>query len=262
MSDATGQVRYEKSGRVGSIVFDRPRANSYDLAFMERFNAALDAAEADREVRVVIIRSALERFFCAGADIHAFAANDTAANRRLVDLARSATARIDASRHIYIAAIRGHALGGGFEIALACDLRLGADGDYKLGLPEVNLGLMPGNGGSQRLIAAVGPARALELAVTGRSIGPREAAQYGFFHHLYPADAFEERLRAFAEELACGAPLAMAACKQAVRRGTGRPLADGLWIEAGLVETLYETADAAEGMAAFAERRQPVFRGE
>lgn len=254
-------VSYSGSGGVAVITFNRPKANGYDLAFHQAFGAAIRQANADPQVRAVIVRSALERFFCAGADIKVFAASSTEENRAMVDQARANLAAMEAGRPIFIAEINGHALGGGLEIALGCDLRFGGEGDWQLGLPEVKLGLTPGNGGSQRLARLVGMSKALELCVSGESIGPQEAFRIGLLNRLYPADAVEQETLAFARGLAAGAPLAIAALKKGIRAGMEQPLAAGLELEAELVEPLYETADAAEGFRAISEKRVPDFTG-
>ncbi len=254
-------VLYACEDGVASIVFNRPKANGYDLAFHEAFHEAIVRADRDATVRVVVLRSALERFFCAGADIKAFAANSIEENKRMVDQARANLAAMERSGKIFIAEINGHALGGGLEIVLACDLRFGGDGAYQLGLPEVKLGLTPGNGGSQRLARIVGMAKALELCVTGQGIGPQEAFRIGLLNRLHPADTLRQETGAFAKELANGAPLAIAALKKGIRAGIEKPLSGGLELEAGLVEPLYGTADAEEGFRAFTEKRPPVYKG-
>lgn len=254
-------IRTSKKGHVGTIVFDRPKANCYDTGFMQQFHDAIDKVNADTDVRVVVINSDLERFFSSGADIKAFEENSTETNKSLVELARGALAKIESSGKIYIASINAHALGGGLEIAMACDLRIGGDGDYLIGLPEVKLGLMPGNGGSQRLSRIVGPGKALELVLTGDSIGPREAHRIGLINRLFPTDQLESETTDFAQSLARGAPLAMAAIKQSVFPGYQMPLKEGLTLEASQVDTLYDTADADEGFKAFKEKRPPEYRG-
>src|SRR3954453_4018211 len=155
-------VTFTADGAVGTITLDKPPANSYDFAFMEEMGAAVDAAAADDAVKVVIVRSASKKFFCAGADIKAFLANDTAGNMKMINRGHEALAAIARVPKVFIAQVEGHALGGGLEISLACDLRFGARGTYKLGVPEVTLGLLPGNGGTQRLPRPIGtaPARA------------------------------------------------------------------------------------------------------
>src|SRR5690606_3004462 len=162
-------------------------ANSYDIEFMSQLEAAILAAEEDEQVRAVILRSASEKFFSAGADIKAFMANDTPANMAMIGLAHATLEKMAASPKIYIAAINGHALGGGLEMALACDLRFAAEGNYYLGLPEVTLGLLPGNGGTQRLPRLIGANKALEMMITGERVGPEEALRLGLVNRLFPA---------------------------------------------------------------------------
>src|SRR6201999_1878096 len=157
-------VSFAAEGAVGFITLDKPPANSYDRGFMEEMSAAVDEAAADGSVKAVIVRSASKKFFCAGADIKAFMANDTPANLAMIELGHEVLARIATIPKVFIAQIEGHALGGGLEISLACDFRFGARGSYKLGVPEVALGILPGNGGTPRLPRAGGKARSQELA--------------------------------------------------------------------------------------------------
>ena len=248
-------------GGLGTIGFCRPKANAYTIDFMREFNHAIDQLEADSSVCVVVIQSEVPKFFCAGADIATFGDNDTATNKELVELAQRATACIDQSNNIYIAALNGHTLGGGLEIALACDIRLGSDAPYLLGLPEVKLGLIPGNGGSQRLTRVVGFAKSLELCVTGDNVTAQEAHNMGLINALFPVDEFKQGVRQYAARLASGPPLAMAAVKQAVRGGSELPLNQALALEAQLVDPLYDTEDADEGFTAHSEKRSPKFVG-
>src|SRR6185437_7460698 len=157
--------------------------------------------------------------------------------------------------------IAGHALGGGLEITLACDIRLAATGGYKLGLPEVTLGLLPGNGGTQRLTRLVGPSRALELLITGRTYGVDEAHQMGLVAHVYDADNADSQVREYAEKLATGPALAIAAIKRCVHEGSQKSLDDGLALEAELMEQLFRSKDAEEGLHAFVEKRKAEFVG-
>lgn len=251
-------ITLETRGNVGLIAFHRPPANAYDLVFHRQFNAAIAAADADPAVRAVVIHSGVEKFFCAGADINTFAANSVEANQEMVAAARSALARIEASGKPFIACLAGHTLGGGLEIALACDLRFAARGSYKLGLPEVRLGLIPGNGGTQRLPRLIGPARAFALLATGEAIDPEEACRIGLVNTLFePAQLLDETLRR-AGELAQGAPLAIAAVKQAIREGLPQPLPAALHLEAQLVDRLYATDDAKDRFKAFLDKRHIV----
>jgi enoyl-CoA hydratase/carnithine racemase len=254
-------VEVSTDGPVGIVILNRPPANSYNLRFVEELRDAVDAVAADADVRVVVVRSASEKFFSAGADVKAFRENPVEHNMRIVELAHETLAGVAEIPKVFVAEIAGHALGGGLEIALACDLRFAADGDERLGLPEVTLGLLPGNGGTQRLPRLIGPARALDLMVTGRQVGPQEAHQLGIVDRLVPPGDLEDETRAFAERLAHGATKAIGNIKLAVRRGVDRRLRDGLALERELLEELFRSEDATEGLAAFAEKRQPDFTG-
>jgi len=255
-------VTFSKSDAVGSITLNRPPANSYDIHFMRDLDAAIEAANGDAGVKVVILKSASEKFFSAGADVKAFMANTTAANMEMIRFAHQALDKMAASAKVFIAAINGHALGGGLEMALACDLRFAAEGSYRIGLPEVTLGLLPGNGGTQRLPRLIGANKALEMMITGEAVAPADALRLGIVNRLYPADKLMEETEAYARKLASGATVAVGRIKQAVYRGIALPLSEGLALERGLIEPLFDTEDAKEGFAAFAEKRQPVYKGK
>jgi enoyl-CoA hydratase/carnithine racemase len=169
--------------------------------------------------------------------------------------------RITTMPKIFIAEIAGHALGGGLEIALACDLRFAAEGSYRIGLPEVTLGLLPGNGGTQRLPRLIGWSRALDLMITGRTLTPEEAHRIGIVDALHPAGELGERTLAYAWAVAAAAPLAVASVKRAVREGSALSTADGLALEQDLMAGLFASADAKEGLTAFVEKRSPTFVG-
>ena len=166
-----------------------------------------------------------------------------------------------ASQKVFVAAINGHALGGGLEVALACDLRFAAEGNYTIGLPEVTLGLLPGAGGTQRLSRLIGTSRALELMITGERVSPQDALRLGIVNRLFPTAELLSETEAFARRLAEGATVAIGAIKQAVHRGANPEISAGLALERKLIEMLFNTDDAQEGFAAFAEKRPPVYRG-
>ena len=253
-------VTFTEDGPLGFITLDKPPANSYDLEFMTEFSEAVDQAVVG-STRVVIVQSASEKFFSAGADIKKFLEGDISANMEMIKVSQGAFRRMAAAPQVFIAHIAGHALGGGLEIALACDIRLATAGLYKMGLPEVTLGLLPGNGGTQRLTRLIGPSRALELLITGRTFSVEEAREIGLVADVYNADEASDRVREYAARLASGPAMAIAAIKRCVHEGGELALANGLALEAELMEQLFKSKDADEGLHAFVEKRKPEFVG-
>ena len=246
---------------IGQITLDKPPANSYDLRFIEELAEAVREAGADDAVKVVVLRSASEKFFSAGADVKAFNENTVEANMEMIRVSHETLSSIAAIPKVFIAEINAHALGGGLEIALACDLRFAAEGDYRLGTPEVTLGVLPGNGGTQRLPRLIGWSRALELMITGRTVTPAEALELGIVNSVFPAEELRERTLEYARALAGGATRAIGNIKLAVHEGLAARLDAGLERERELVEELFGSEDGREGIAAFAEKRKPVFSG-
>ena len=254
-------VDLSREGAIGFITLDKPPANSYDKRFMEELSAAVDEAGGDESIKVVVIRSASKRFFSAGADVKAFTQNSTDGNMDMIELAHRGLGRIAEIPKVFIAQIEGHALGGGLEIALACDLRFGARGAYRLGVPEVTLGLLPGNGGTQRLPRLIGASRALDLMITGRQLSPGEAHAYGILNRLLPAGDIEAEVHAFGERLAAGATRAIGEIKLALHEGLAASLDEGLAGERRRIRDLFGSEDAREGLSAFVEKRKPEFSG-
>src|SRR6266576_2385534 len=207
-------VRLEKQDAIGHIILDRPPANSYDREFMEELDAAIEAARSDDGIKAIVVRSASEKFFSAGADVSVFAKSD-------------------------------------FGIA--------AEGGYKIGLPEVTLGLLPGTGGTQRLPRLVGRQKALELMLRGVTLSPQAAKGAGIVDELVPAAELQaiavERARSYAE----GPSYAVGQIKLAAVQGYGLPLADGLAIEREALIRVFKSEDAREGVKAFVEKRKPEF---
>ncbi|HWD73602.1 MAG TPA: enoyl-CoA hydratase/isomerase family protein [Solirubrobacteraceae bacterium] len=253
-------VAFEHHDGVGSITLDNPPANSYDVQVMSEFGAAVDDA-IDSGARAVIVRSASEKFFSAGADVKKFLAGNVAANMEMIGISQAAFRRMAEADAVFIAHVGGHALGGGLEIALACDVRLATAGRYKLGTPEVTLGLLPGNGGTQRLTRLLGPSRAMHLLLTGRTFSPTEAYDWGLVAELYDPEDADDRVRAYAAQLAHGPALAIAAIKRCVHEGGEMSLSEGLALEAELIEQLFGSQDAREGLHAFVDKRMPEFVG-
>jgi len=260
MSEA--RVVAAQEGAVGTITLNHPKANSYDLAFMKDLDAAIEAMRANDGVKVVVMKSALEKFFSAGADIKAFQANTSEDNMKMIRFAHKALAKIAETPKVFIAAINGHALGGGLEMALACDLRTAADGAYNIGLPEITLGLLPGNGGTQRLPRLIGRTKALAMMISGEPVSPKRAYELGIVDFLFPAETHLTETMAYARKLASGATLAMAQIKRCVHEGIERPIDEALELERELIAPLFQSQDAKEGFAAFAEKRAPVYMGK
>lgn len=255
-------VTFSTSDSIGYITLDRPPANSYEIEFMGELDAAIVGAHEDPAVKAVILQSASEKFFSAGADIKVLSANTSDVNMNMIRAAHKVLDKIAASPKVFIAAIQGYALGGGLEIALACDLRFAAEGEYRLGLPEVTLGLLPDTGGTQRLPRLIGAGKALELMISGETVGPKQALELGMVNRVYPRAALLQETRAFAEKLAEGATLAIWRIKQAAYQGSDMRLRDGLSLERNLAQPLFDSDDAEEGLAAFIEKRAPVFKGQ
>lgn len=251
-------VSFSSEGAVGEIILDHPPANSYDIEFMRELGAAIAAASGDGQARVIVVRSASEKFFSAGADVKRFLAGDVEANMDMIRLAHEALASIAAAGKLFVACIAGHALGGGLEIALACDIRYALEGRYRLGTPEVTLGLLPGNGGTQRLPRLIGTGPALELLLTGRQLTPEEAQRLGLVSQVFGSqDDFDAQM----QKLAALPPLAIKEIKRAVYDGMDGPLDGGLELERELIERLFRSKDASEGLNAFVEKRTPEFTG-
>jgi enoyl-CoA hydratase/carnithine racemase len=254
-------VRLEKQDAIGHIVLDRPPANSYDRAFMEELDAVIEDARKDDGIRAIVVRSASEKFFSAGADVSVFAKSDFDTQNAFVVCANDAMTKFESTPKVVIAAINGHCLGGGLEIALCCDFRIAAEGSYKIGLPEVSLGLLPGTGGTQRLPRLIGRQKALELMLRGTTLSPQDAKEAGIVDELVPAADLQgravERARSYAE----GPSYAVGQIKLAAVQGYSRPLEEGLKIEREALIRLFKSEDAREGVKAFVEKRKPEYKG-
>ena len=256
-------VKLEKQGGVGVLVLDRPPANSYDYAFLRSFASAVDDVRADEDIHAVVVTSASERFFSAGADVSAFAAGTTRSRVMTALLAHESFRKMENTPIIFIAAISGHCLGGGFELALACDLRFAAEGSYQIGLPEVNLGLVPGSGGTQRLPRLIGLSKGLDMIVSARTMTPAEAKDAGLVDRLFPdARACRDGALDYASQLAAGPSVALGHAKVAITQGYGAPLDLGLALEREAISRVFVSQDANEGIKAFGEKRKAEFKGE
>ena len=244
---------------VALVTLDRPGAlNALSFALMAQLDDALAALDDDESCRAIVITGAGARAFAAGADIGELAGATTESLRAGDPFA--AVDRVSRLRTPTIAAVRGFALGGGAELAMACDMLIAAD-DAQFGQPELKLGVIPGAGGTQRLARAVGRARAMELVLTGRRIGAAEAERMGLVTAVVPAAEVVTAALDLAARIAAMPPLAVQAAKAAVNAAQELPLADGLRFERDRFERLFGTEDQREGMAAFGEKRTPTWRG-
>jgi enoyl-CoA hydratase/carnithine racemase len=256
-------VRLEKQGGVGIIVLDRPPANSYDYEFLRAFASAIDDARADEDIHAVVVSSASEKFFSAGADVSAFAKGTTRSRVMTATLAHEAFRKMENTPFVFIAAINGHCLGGGFELALACDLRFAAEGSYQIGLPETNLGLFPGSGGTQRLPRLVGLAKGMDMILSATTMRPAQAKEVGLVDRLFPdAAACKQGAIEYATKIAAGPSVALGHAKLAITQGYGAPLDLGLALEREAISRVFVSQDANEGIKAFGEKRKAEFRGE
>jgi enoyl-CoA hydratase/carnithine racemase len=255
-------VRLEKEGGVGIIVLDRPPATPSDYAFLRSFAGAIDDARVDLSIKsAVVVTSASEKFFSAGADVGAFAAGSPRSRFMTALMAHEAFRKMENTPLVFIAAIAGHCLGGGLELALACDLRFAAEGSYQIGLPELNLGLFPGSGGTQRLPRLVGLSKGMDLITNATTMAPSEAKDIGIVDQLF-GDAASCRAGAieYASKLAAGPGVAIGHAKLAITQGYGAPLDMGLAIEREAIGRVFVSEDAEEGIAAFKEKRKPEFK--
>ncbi|ASW53915.1 enoyl-CoA hydratase/isomerase family protein [Plantactinospora sp. KBS50] len=252
-------VRVEIRDGIGTIRLERPPMNALNTQVQEELRAAAVAVTADSGVRAVIVYGG-EKVFAAGADIKEMAAMSYA---DMAERAPALSGAFDAIARIpkpVVAAITGYALGGGCELALACDWRVVAQ-DAKLGQPEIKLGVIPGAGGTQRLARLVGPARAKELIMTGRMVDAAEALRIGLADRVVPAEQVYDAAVELVGSFRTGAAHALRAAKQAIDGGLEMDLASGLAWESQLFAGLFATDDRREGMAAFVEKRKPDFTG-
>ena len=251
--------RGEPDPAVALLTIDRPDAlNALDAAVLAGLAAALGRLDADPGCRVVVVTGSGTRAFAAGADIKAMAPATPETIGPVGGFEHWAT--LAAVGLPIIAAVRGFALGGGFELAMLCDLLVAGD-DAVFGQPEIKLGVMPGAGGTQRLTRAIGRARAMELILTGRTLDAREAERLGLVSLLVPAEETLDRALELAGRIAALPPLAIRAAKASVNAAAERPLSEGLAAEQAAFFGLFATADQKEGMAAFVEKRSPRWTG-
>ena len=260
-----GLVRYTRDEQgVAHIELTNPPANAYSYEMMRDLDDAVLEARFDEKAHVLLVTGAGEKFFCAGADIAMLGRVTTRYKYAFCLHANETMLRLEHTPKLVIAAIEGHCVGGGMEIALAADLRIAARGTGKMGLPEIALGVLPGTGGTQRLARAVGKSRAIELMTTGRLFDFDEAKGLGLVNEVLDKDGFAAKATEYARQFCPPGRAAMAAglIKRAVQTGAEIPLEQGLALERELQQRLFESEDAREGIGAYGEKRKPSFGGK
>lgn len=248
----------EKKGHVSIVTINHPPANAWNLATMEEFEHAINGLENDADIRVVIITGAGEKCFSAGFDV-----SDAANSHKTDPKGRELWRRIDRFPKPMIAAINGYALGGGCELAMSCHFRIMVDApNVMIGLTELNLGIIPGWGGTQRLTRMVGRAKALDMILFSKTIDAREALEIGLINKVSSLDRLMDDALELAGMLAERPPIAVSWVLKAISAGAYEGLEDGLKVEAEGSAIVGKTADCAEGFTAFLEKRKPIFKGK
>jgi enoyl-CoA hydratase len=251
----------ERAGSVVVLTLNRPdRLNALDAELVGELARAFDELDRDTGVRAAVLTGAGDKAFAAGADIEAMSTMTVAQAKAFAELGHAVGAKIETAHFPVVAAVNGFALGGGCELALACDFIYASD-KAKLGQPEVNLAVIPGFGGTQRLARRVGIGRARELCYTGDMVGADEALRIGLVNAVVPHAELGAKARAVAEKIAQKGPLAVAQCKRAMLRGADVPMPVAAELEAQAFATLFGSDDQREGMKAFLEKRKPTFAG-
>lgn len=264
MSDRKTLVRYEVREGVAYLTLDDPPANTYTHEMMRDLDDAILKSRFDKEVHVVVLIGNGEKFFCAGANIAMLQTSDPYFKYYFCLHANETLNRLEHTAKLVIAALNGHTVGGGLEIAMAADLRIARKNAGKVGLPEINLGVLPGTGGTQRLSRMLGKSKSIELMVTGDLLSFEQAQEFGLVNKVLDVASDEEfrtQIHEYARQFCPPNKAAKAAgnIKRAVQSGWEIPFESGLAVERELQQRLFESADAKEGLAAYVEKRKPSF---
>ncbi len=252
---------YEKREGIATITINRPKVNALNKQAIQEISARLDDAEQDEEVKVVVITGAGDRAFCAGLDLNAVRGMHTIEAMNFTVFGQRLTKKIEELRKPVIAAINGYALGGGLELAMSCDLRIASE-NAKLGQTELNVGLIPGWGGTQRLPRLVGRGIAKELIFTGKMIDAKTAKQLGLLSDVVPPDKLKSAVKDLANELMAKPSVGLQMTKQLINNSIEMDLTKGLLQEAEAFGVIVSTEDFNEGVAAFLEKRKPEYKGK
>ena len=263
MAEDTTLVRYEVKDGIAILSLNDPPANAYTHEMMRQLDERILEARFDEAVHVLVVRGAGEKFFCAGANIGMLREVDATFKYFFCLHANETLNRLEHTPKLIIAALNGHAVGGGLEIAMAADLRIAARDAGKIGLPEVSLGVLPGTGGTQRLARLVGKARAMEWMVEGKTTSFDEARELGLVNYVYERDGFFERVLEYARQFCPPnkAAKAVGAIKRAVQTGLEISFDAALALERELQQQLFQSEDAREGLEAYVGKRSARFQG-
>src|SRR2546423_4477331 len=259
-------VEYRIESCVAILTLNDPPANTYSYEMMQHLDARILEARMDESVQVIVITGSGEKFFCAGANIQMLGSVTPEFKSYFCLHANETLSRLEQTPKLVIAAINGHCVGGGLEVALAADIRIARNGAGKMGLPEVTLGVLPGTGGTQRLVRLVGKPRAIELMATAELFDFERARELGLVNHIYEADTgayFIEQVLTYARQFTTPgkAARAVGSIKRSVQTGAEIPFESALALERELQQQLFQSEDAQEGLAAYVERRKPQFKG-
>lgn len=255
-------IIYEKSEGIATIILNRPEAlNAFSKEVVEEVLNAIEDAKTDETVRVVVLTGAGEKAFSAGADIKAMKGMNALKARELSLMGEKLCLALENLEKPVIAAINGYALGGGLEVAMACDIRIASE-NARMGQTEINIGLIPGWGGTQRLTRLIGATKAKELIFTGKMVDAKTAEQLGLINMVVPQGNFRETVRQFALELAQKAPVALKVAKALINKGAEASLDVALAMEREGFGVVASTEDLQEGVSAFTEKRKPMFKGK
>ena len=256
-------VHYEARDGVAYLTLDDPPANTYTYEMMRALDEAILEARFDPDVHVLVLRGEGDKFFCAGANIKMLQESEPRFKYFFCLHANETLNRLEQTPKLVISALNGHTVGGGLEIAMAADLRIAKKDSGKVGLPEINLGVLPGTGGTQRLSRIVGKSKAIDLMISGELISFEQAKELGIVDRIFDADGFDEALHDFARQFCPPnkAAKAVGRIKRSVQSGWEVPFESGLAIERELQQQLFESADAREGLSAYNEKRRPEFSG-
>jgi enoyl-CoA hydratase/carnithine racemase len=256
-------VEYRTEKGLAILELNDPPANTYTHQMFREFDDAILQARFDDEVHVLVVRGKGEKFFSAGANIKMLSEVTPQFKYYFCLHANETLNRLEQTPKLAIAALNGHTVGGGLEIAMACDIRLAKKDGGKIGLPEIGLGVLPGTGGTQRLPRLIGKARALELMVLGRNMPFEEAKELGLVNEIFPAESFWEDVLAYARQFVppAKASKAVGRIKRSVQSGIEMSFQDALALERELQQELFESQDAKEGFQAYVEKRVASFRG-